>query len=65
MVQGTAELSEGEMFVVPKDVRPDPVAEQECYILLIERKSTLHADDVATERTRSIVEQLRPVPHSI
>jgi hypothetical protein len=32
---------------------------------LIERKATLHADDVATERTRSIVEQLLPVPHSI
>jgi mannose-6-phosphate isomerase-like protein (cupin superfamily) len=65
MEQGTVELSEGEMCVVPKGVRHNPVAEQECHILLIERKSTLHTGDVATEKTRSIDEQLWPVPHPI
>ena len=61
MEQGSVELLEGEMFVVPKGVRHNPVAEQECHVLLIERKSTLHTGDVVTDKTRSIAEQLRPV----
>lgn len=61
MESGSVELNEGEMFVVPKGVRHNPVAEQECHIMLIERKSTLHTGDIATEKTRSLAEQLRPV----
>jgi mannose-6-phosphate isomerase-like protein (cupin superfamily) len=61
MESGLVELNEGEMFVVPKGVRHNPVAEQECHLMLIERKSTLHTGDVATEKTRSLAEQLRPV----
>ena len=61
MEAGAVELNEGEMFVVPKGVRHNPVAEQECCILLIERKSTQHTGDTVTARTRSIAEQLRPV----
>ena len=56
----TVELGPGEMFVVPKGVRHNPVAEAECLLMLIERKTTLHTGDVATDRTRSIAEQLRP-----
>ena len=55
------QLSEGQMFVVPKGVRHNPVAEEECHVMLIERKSTLHTGDVVTEKTRSLEEQLRPV----
>lgn len=58
---GAVELGEGEMFVVPKGVRHNPIAEQECQVLLIERKSTLHTGDVVTEKTRSMAEQLRPL----
>lgn len=58
---GAVELGEGEMFIVPKGVRHNPVAEEECQILLIERKSTLHTGTVTTEKTRSLAEQLRPV----
>jgi mannose-6-phosphate isomerase-like protein (cupin superfamily) len=58
---GPVELAEGDMFVVPKGVRHNPVAEEECLLLLIERKSTLHTGDVMTGKTRSIAEQLRPV----
>lgn len=61
MEAGTVELTEGEMYVVPKGVRHNPVAEQECHILLIERKTTLHTGDVKTGKTRSVAEQLRPV----
>lgn len=61
MEAGAVELNEGEMFVVPKGVQHNPVAEQECLIMLIERKSTLHSGNLVTERTRSLTEQLRPV----
>ena len=61
MEHESVQLNEGEMFVVPKGVRHNPVADAECHILLIERKSTLHTGDVVTEKTRSLAEQLRPV----
>jgi mannose-6-phosphate isomerase-like protein (cupin superfamily) len=61
MEMQTVVLNEGEMFVVPKGVRHNPVAERECCILLIERKSTKHTGDVVTEKTRSVAEQLRPL----
>jgi mannose-6-phosphate isomerase-like protein (cupin superfamily) len=55
------ELGEGEMYIVPKGIRHNPVAEEECQIMLIERKSTLHTGTVTTEKTRSLAEQLRPI----
>jgi len=55
------ELAEGQMFVVPKGVRHNPVAAEECHVMLIERKSTLHTGDVVNEKTRSLAEQLRPL----
>jgi len=61
MKENTVELGEGEMFVVPKGVSHNPVAEQECHLLLIERKSTLHTGDVVTAKTRSLDEQLQSV----
>ncbi len=61
MEDSAVELGEGEMFVVPKGVRHNPVAEQECHLMLIESKSTLHTGDVATAKTRSIAEQLGSV----
>jgi mannose-6-phosphate isomerase-like protein (cupin superfamily) len=61
MEHETVTLNEGEMFVVPKGVRHNPIAEQECHVLLIERKSTLHTGDVVMEMTRSVSEQLRAV----
>ena len=61
MENGSVELGEGEMFIVPKGVRHNPVAEQECLLMLVERKSTLHTGDVRTEQTRTLAEQLRPV----
>jgi len=61
MEDRTVVLQEGEAFVVPKGVRHNPVAEQECLIMLIERKSTLHTGTEVTDRTRSLADQLRPV----
>lgn len=61
MESGNVELSEGEMFIVPKGVRHNPVAEQECQLMLIERKSTLHTGTTLSEKNRSLADQLRPV----
>jgi len=61
MEDRTVIVGEGETFVVPKGVRHNPVAEQECHIMLIERKSTLHTGTEVTEKTRSLADQLRPV----
>jgi mannose-6-phosphate isomerase-like protein (cupin superfamily) len=61
MEDRTVELREGEAFVVPKGVRHNPVAERECHIMLIERKTTLHTGSEVTEKTRSLAEQLRPI----
>jgi mannose-6-phosphate isomerase-like protein (cupin superfamily) len=61
MEERTVELGEGELFVVPKGVRHNPVALEECHVMLIERKSTLHTGDAITEQTRTLDEQLRPV----
>ena len=58
---GPVELGEGELFVVPKGVLHNPVAEEECHLLLIEPKATRHTGDTVTERTRSLAEQLRPL----
>ena len=46
---------------MPKGVRHNPSAADECLVMLIERKSTQHSGDTITERTRSLAEQLRPV----
>ena len=61
MEQGPVELGPGEIFVVPKGTRHNPVAEEECHLMLIERKSTLHTGDTVTDKTRSLAEQLRPL----
>ena len=59
--RNTVDLEEGEMYIVPKGIRHNPIADEECQILHIERKSTLHTGDVTTEKTRTLAEQLRPV----
>ncbi|MBL0174034.1 MAG: cupin domain-containing protein [Ignavibacteria bacterium] len=61
MDTGAVELGEGQLFVVPKGARHNPVAEEECLLLLVERRSTQHTGDVVTEKSRSIEEQLRPL----
>jgi mannose-6-phosphate isomerase-like protein (cupin superfamily) len=61
MQDRTVELRQGDAFVVPKGVRHNPVAEQECHVMLIERKTTLHTGTEITDRTRTLAEQLRPV----
>lgn len=60
MDERTVVLREGELFVVPRGVRHNPIADDECLLMLVERKSTLHTGNAITDKTRSIAEQLRP-----
>jgi mannose-6-phosphate isomerase-like protein (cupin superfamily) len=61
MEEKTVVLNEGEAFVVPRGLRHNPIAEKECHVMLIERKTTLHTGNEVTDRTRSLAEQLRPL----
>jgi mannose-6-phosphate isomerase-like protein (cupin superfamily) len=48
---GDIELSEGELFIVPRGVEHKPSAQEECWIVLIEPGSTLNTGNVVGERT--------------
>ena len=51
-------LGPGELFVVPRGVRHNPVAEEETWVVLVEPVATKHTGDVQTPLTRTIEEQL-------
>ena len=55
---GAVTLGPGECCVVPRGVRHNPVADEECWVLLFEPAATRHTGDVVDERTRSVTEQL-------
>jgi quercetin dioxygenase-like cupin family protein len=55
---GDVTLGPGELVVVPRGVRHNPVAANECWVMLIETVTTKHTGDVTSSRTRSIDEQL-------
>ncbi len=52
-------LGPGDVHVVPRNTMHNPVADEECWILLVETVTTKHTGDVVTDKTRSIEEQLR------
>jgi mannose-6-phosphate isomerase-like protein (cupin superfamily) len=54
---GVVELREGDFLTIPMGVRHNPVADEECWILLIESTSTKHTGNEVTPLTRSIEEQ--------
>jgi hypothetical protein len=47
---------------VPKDVEHNPVAAEECWIILFEPSETKHTGDVVVEKTRSLDEQRSHLP---
>ena len=51
------ELTEGEFFIVKGGVRHRVSSEQDCFMMLIENKSTRHMGDVESHIARSIEEQ--------
>ncbi len=55
---GAVILDQGDFLTVPSGVRHNPVADEECWLLLIEPASTKHTGDEVTPLTRSLDEQL-------
>ncbi|MDJ0917219.1 MAG: cupin domain-containing protein [Woeseiaceae bacterium] len=51
-------LDEGDVHIVPQGTRHNPVAEDECWIALIETVTTKHTGNVVTDKTKSIEQQL-------
>lgn len=51
---GQVELSEGELFVVPRGVRHKPYAEKEVKLLLVEPKGVVNTGDEGGERTAEL-----------
>lgn len=51
-------LAAGDFYVVPKGTLHNPIAEEECGIVLIETVTTLHTGDAVTPLTKSIEEQV-------
>lgn len=54
----TLHLAEGDFTTIAKGTMHNPIAEEECWILLIEPASTKHTGDAITPSTRSLEEQL-------
>lgn len=54
----SVELNEGDVHVVPRGTLHNPVADDECWITLVETVSTRHTGDVITEQTKSVEQQL-------
>ncbi len=52
------ELNAGDMYVVPKGVMHNPIAPDECWVMLIETVTTKHTGEVETPLTKSIADQL-------
>jgi len=52
------ELFAGDIYVVPKGVEHNPVAKNECLVMLIEKKSTQHTGKLINKNSKSIQQQL-------
>jgi len=52
------ELNPGDMYIVPKGAMHKPIADEECWVMLIETVTTKHTGDVDSPMTKSIAEQL-------
>jgi mannose-6-phosphate isomerase-like protein (cupin superfamily) len=57
----TVELKAGDFYTVPKGVMHNPVAAEECWIMLIETVTTQHTGDVETPLTKTIAQQLATI----
>ena len=54
----TVELQAGQMCVVPKGVEHQPVAEEECQVVLFEPASTLNTGNLTNDRTVNQLKRL-------
>jgi mannose-6-phosphate isomerase-like protein (cupin superfamily) len=56
--EGEVILEKGDFFVVPKNTMHNPVADEECGVVLIETVTTLHTGNVDSPLTKTIEQQL-------
>lgn len=54
----SVDLGPGTLHVVPRGVLHNPVAEEECWVVLVETVTTKHTGDVETPLTKPIEAQL-------
>ena len=54
----TVALKAGDIHVVQRGTMHNPVADEECRIVLIEPASTKHTGDVISDKTRSLQERI-------
>lgn len=59
---GSVTLGPGDFHVVPKGTMHNPIAAEECEIVLIETVTTAHTGTNITAKTRSVAEQLAAGP---
>ena len=52
------EMERGDFLTIPKGVRHNPVADEECWVLLIEPASTKHTGDEVIAQTKTLEEQM-------
>lgn len=55
---GDVDIGAGEFCVVPRGVMHNPVADEECWVMLVETMTTRHTGDVQTSMTKTIEQQL-------
>ena len=55
---GEVTLGPGQCLVVPRGMRHNPMAAEECWVVLAEPVATKHTGEVMSDRTRTIEEQL-------
>lgn len=52
-------LKEGDVYIVPKNTLHNPHCQQECWVMLMEPKETLHTGNLKVDKTKSIEDQLK------
>ena len=52
------DLYEGDVYIVPKGIEHNPYAEDECLVMIIENKTTLHTGAVLHQNSKTIEQQL-------
>jgi mannose-6-phosphate isomerase-like protein (cupin superfamily) len=55
---GDVAMAEGDMIVVPAGVEHRPVADEECWIMLVEDAGTRNTGEAITARTRHVLPRL-------
>jgi mannose-6-phosphate isomerase-like protein (cupin superfamily) len=55
--RSTFKLGQGELFIVKQGVEHRVFSEEECWLMLIENKSTKHTGDIQSNITKTVDEQ--------